>query len=112
MNSLGWIQLALFFVILLLLTKPLGLYIYKVLDPGEKTFLDPIGKRLEHLFYKILKVDPKSAQTWLGYTLSLVIFSLVTMVASYLLLRNQAYLPLNPQNLPNLSPDLAFNTAA
>ena len=112
MNSLGWIQLVCFFGILALVTKPLGIYIYKVLDPKEKTFLDPVLGPIERFLYKILKIDPKTEQDWKRYTLSVIVFSFASMLFTYLILRTQAYLPLNPQNLPNLSEHLAFNTAA
>lgn len=111
MNSLGWIQLAAFFGILLIVTKPLGIYIFKVLDPKEKTFLDPVLGSTERLLYKILRVDPKKEQDWKSYGVSIMVFSLASMLFTYLLLRTQAFLPFNPQNLANLSEHLAFNTA-
>ncbi|MBC7659783.1 MAG: potassium-transporting ATPase subunit KdpA, partial [Chitinophagaceae bacterium] len=112
MNSLGWMQLAAFFGILIIVTKPLGIFIFQVLDPNGKTFLDPILRPTERFCYKILKIDPKKDQNWKSYGLSILIFSLVSMLFTYVILRIQAYLPLNPQNLPNLSEHLAFNTAS
>ena len=111
MNSLGWMQLAAFFGILLITTKPLGIFIFQVLDPHEKTFLDPMLKPLERLLYKILKVDPKKEQDWKSYGLSIMIFSLASMLFTYVILRLQAILPLNPQGFSSLSEHLAFNTA-
>jgi K+-transporting ATPase ATPase A chain len=111
-NSSGWIQLILFVGALLAITKPLGLYLCKVLDPTGKTFLDPVFKPLERLTYKVTGVDPKKEQDWKGYAMSILLFSLVSMLFTYAILRLQAVLPLNPQKLPALSEHLAFNTAA
>lgn len=116
MNSSGWIQLALYAIVLLAITKPLGLYLCKVLDVNGKTFLDPVIKPLERLTYRLILVDPKKEQDWKAYAVSMLLFSLVTMLFTYAILRLQAVLPfqelLNPQKLPGLSNDLAFNTAA
>ena len=112
MNTYGWLQLILFLGVLLLLTKPCGLYLERVLDGQGRTFLDPVMKPLERLLYRICSIDSQKEQGWLQYTLSLLIFSLVGMIFTYVVLRLQYYLPLNPQKLPGLRPDLAFNTAA
>jgi K+-transporting ATPase ATPase A chain len=112
MEPSGWIQLALYLVILLLLTKPVGLYLVRVLDADGRTFLDPALKPVEQLFYRFLGVSPKKEQDWKHYTLSLLAFSLVGLVFTYAILRLQHLLPLNPQGLGPVSPDLAFNTAA
>lgn len=79
---------------------------------GEKTFLDPVLGPLERFIYRILGVNPDEEMSWKRYTVSLLIFSLTGMLFLYLLQRVQAFLPLNPQKLANLTPDLAFNTAA
>jgi K+-transporting ATPase ATPase A chain len=112
MDIYGWLQLALFLGLLLLLTKPCGLYLVRVLDGEGRTFLDPVMKPLEHLLYRICGIDSQKEQGWLPYAVSLIMFSLVGMIFTYAILRLQYYLPLNPQRLPGLSPDLAFNTAA
>ena len=116
MNSSGWIQLILYVAVLLAITKPLGLYLCQVLDVNGKTFLDPIIKPLERLTYKLILVDPKKEQDWKGYAASMLLFSLVTLLFTYAILRLQAVLPfqafLNPQKLPGLTGDLSFNTAA
>lgn len=112
MNSSGWIQLILFVGILLALTKPLGLYLCRVLDADGKTFLDPVLKPLERLTYRVTDVDATKEQDWKGYALAMLLFSLVSMLFTYLILRLQAVLPLNPGKLPGLSEHLAFNTAA
>lgn len=112
MDIYGWLQLALFFGLLLLMTKPCGLYLERVLDSAGKTFLDPVMKPLERLLYSICGVNDQKEQCWLQYVVSLLIFSLLGMIFTYVVLRLQYYLPLNPQRLPGLSPDLAFNAAA
>jgi K+-transporting ATPase ATPase A chain len=111
-NLYGWIQLALFLIVLLLLTKPVGLYLVRVLDAGGKTFLDPALKPVERLLYRLMGVDPKKEQSWKQYTLSLLAFSFVGLLFTYAILRLQHHLPLNPQGFGQLKPDLAFNTAA
>jgi K+-transporting ATPase ATPase A chain len=112
MNLSGWIQLILYVGLLLAITKPLGLYLCRVLDANGKTALDPVFKLLERLTYRLLGVDPQREQDWKTYALAMLLFSLVTMLFTYTLLRLQAALPLNPQKLGALSEHLAFNTAA
>ncbi len=112
MNSLGWMQLAFFLILLLVATKPLGLYLCKVLDPKEKTFLDPLLGPVERLCYKVLRVNPNQEHDWKRYGLCIMAFSFVSMIFTYVILRTQAFLPLNPQGFANLSEHLAFNTAA
>jgi len=107
----GWLQLALFIGLLALLTKPMGLYLVRVLDPAARTFLDPVVKPLERLIYRLLGIDPGSEQGWQQYTTSLVLFSLAGLLFTYAILRLQHLLPLNPQGFGPMSPDLAFNTA-
>ena len=122
MNASGWIQLALYVGLLLLITKPLGIYLFQVLD-GRNTFLEPVLGPLERLTYKVLGVNPKREHGWKGYTVAMLLFSLVTMLFTYGVLRLQHRLPLNPQGFgvasasnPTgagvISPDLAFNTSA
>ncbi|HPO13651.1 MAG TPA: potassium-transporting ATPase subunit KdpA [Candidatus Hydrogenedentes bacterium] len=111
MNIFGWIQLALFCGVLLALTKPIGLYLVRVLDVQGKTFLDPALKPVELFLYRFCRIDPAYEQNWKQYSLSLGVFSLIGIVFTYALLRLQAFLPLNPQHFPGLPPDLAFNTA-
>ena len=111
MNGNQVLQMALYFVILLLLALPLGSYMSKVYQ-GEKTFLDPVLRPLEKVIYRILGVRPDEEMSWKRYTISLLLFSLVGMLFLYLLQRVQVFLPLNPQRLGNVAPDLAFSTAA
>jgi K+-transporting ATPase ATPase A chain len=112
MNTSGWIQLFFFLGILLAITKPVGLYLVRVLDADGKTFLDPLVKPLERLTYKVCEIDPKKEHDWKGYATAMLIFSFVTMLFTYAVLRLQAVLPLNPQKLGAISEHLAFNTAA
>lgn len=112
MNAHGWIQLILYIAGLLLITKPLGLYLYNVLDADGRTFLDPVLRPLERLTYKVVGIDPKKEQDWKQYAFAMLMFSLLTMLMTYSLLRFQDRLPLNPQKLAALTPDLALNTAA
>ena len=111
MKPFDQLQLELFVVTLLLLTKPMGLYLCGVLDASGKTFLDPVMSPVERLFYGILGVDPKKEQDWKHYTFSLIAFSLLGILFTYGILRLQHILPLNPQGLGPVSEHLAFNTA-
>src|SRR5450432_1096762 len=116
MNSSGWIQLILYVGILLAITKPLGLYLCKVLDVDGKTFLDPVFKPLERLTYKLIGVEATKEHDWKQYTIAMLLFSLVGMLFTYAIMRLQAVLPFqslfNPQKLSAVSEHLAFNTAA
>ena len=106
-----WLQLGVFVVLLALITKPVGLYLCRVLEANGKTWLDPILKSLERLTYWLMGVDPEKEQDWKLYTFAMLLFSLVSCLFTYAILRLQKYLPLNPQHFDNLTPDLAFNTA-
>jgi K+-transporting ATPase ATPase A chain len=114
MNSYGygWIQLAAYVVILLVLTKPMGMYLMQVLDVRGKTFLDPFVHPVEMSIYRLFGLNPGKEQTWQEYTLSLLVFSMIGLLMTYAILRLQHNLPLNPQGFGPLSPHLAFNTAA
>jgi K+-transporting ATPase ATPase A chain len=105
------IQILLFLIILLLITKPLGLYITKIFN-GERTWLSPVLVPVERLFYRLCGVNPEEEQKWTGYALAMLIFSVAGMLLLYLIERTQAWLPFNPQGLANVPENLAFNTAA
>jgi len=111
MNPNGWLQLALFVGGLALLTKPMGLYLLQVLDANGRTWFDAVLRPLERLTYRLLRVEAGREHDWRQYTLALLSFSLVSCLFTYAILRWQHVLPLNPQHLGPLSPDLAFNTA-
>lgn len=110
-DPFGWAQLAVFTGLLLLLTRPTGVYLFRVMDAQGKTFLDPALRPLERCFYCLLGVDPKKEQDWKQYTISLLAFSLAGTLFTYAVLRMQHVLPLNPQGLGPFSDHLAFNTA-
>jgi potassium-transporting ATPase potassium-binding subunit len=111
MQGPGWLQLALFVVVLLAITKPMGLYLVRVLDPDGRTWLDPLLRPLERVTYRLMGVDASKEQDWKQYTLAMLLFSLVGCLFTYSVLRLQHLLPLNPQRFGPLSADLAFNTA-
>src|SRR5277367_621164 len=111
MNAHQWLELVIYLGALALVTKPLGLYLGRVFDANGKTFLDPVFRPLEKLTYWIFRVDPAKEQGWKQYTFAMLIFSLVSLLFTYAILRLQNFLPLNPQKFPALSPHLAFNTA-
>ena len=112
MNAHQWLELALYIAALVLVTKPLGRWINRVLDPSGRTWLDPIFRPLEKLTYRVLRVNPAEEHDWKHYTFALLLFSLVSCLFTYAILRLQDILPLNPQKLAALSQHLAFNTAA
>lgn len=97
------------FVITLLLAIPFGKYISKVFT-GEKTFLDPVFKPLEKLFYKISGIDPDHEMNWKQHLTALLTINFLWFFISMLILMNMSWLPLNPDGNPDMSPDLAFNT--
>ena len=96
MDLLGWIQLVVYVCILVLLTKPMGLYLVRVLDEEGKTFLDPALKPVERLLYRLFGLDPKKEQDWIQYTVSMLAFSLVGLLFTYAILRLQHLLPFEP----------------
>jgi K+-transporting ATPase ATPase A chain len=110
MNASGWIQLAIYVALLVLVTKPLGVYLYRVLERG-KTFLDPALGPLERGCYRLFRVDPQKEQSWKQYTAAVLAFSLVSWFVTYGILRLQHVLPLNPQGMAAPSEHLSFNTA-
>lgn len=104
------LQLCTLVALLFLSARPLGNFLEKVYD-GDQTLLTRWIHPVERLIYRILGVDPKEDQRWTHYTFSLIAFSAISCVATYLVLRFQGTLPLNPAHFPDLSPHLAFNTA-
>lgn len=109
MNAQGLLQLALFVLVIGLLTKPLGAYLFRVYE-GAPPLPGSLG-RLERLLYRGLGVDPTHEQDWKEYARALLAFSAVGVLITYALLRLQGWLPLNPEGKEGLSPALAFNTA-
>jgi K+-transporting ATPase ATPase A chain len=107
----GWIQIAILFLVVLVLVKPLGLYMAKVFT-GERTWLSPALRPVERAIYRVSGVDETREQSWLTYAVSLLAFSLVGLIVVYLLQRLQGSLPFNPEGMGAVKPDSAFNTAA
>jgi K+-transporting ATPase ATPase A chain len=112
MQASGWIQLIIFVVALVAITKPMGLWLMQVLDANGKTWFDPILKPLERLTYRLMGVDAGKEHDWKQYTFAMLLFSMVSCLFTYAILRLQQWLPLNPQGLAALTAHLAFNTAA
>jgi K+-transporting ATPase ATPase A chain len=106
----GVAQIAIFVVLLALLTKPLGAYMARVFK-GERTLLDPILRPVENVIYRFCGINPAREMRWTTYTVTMLIFSAVGTVVLYGILRLQRVHPWNPAHLPGMPPDLAFNTA-
>ena len=107
----GWVQILLLLGAVILVARPLGLYMYKVYA-GERTWLTPVVQPLERGLYRMSGIDETKEQGWLAYAISLLVFSLVGLMTSYVILRTQSHLFFNPENLPNVQPSLAFGTAS
>ncbi len=106
----GWLQIGLYALVVLAITKPLGLYMYRVFE-GERQPLPRVLGAFERLLYRLCGVDPRKEQGWKGYAASMLVFSALGVLVTYALERLQHLLPLNPQKLGAVAPDLAFNTA-
>jgi potassium-transporting ATPase potassium-binding subunit len=106
----GILQIAIFCIVIVALARPLGGYMTRVFK-GEKTLLSPILRPIEGILYRLAGVDPAAEQDWLVYGAAMLLFSLAGALSLYGLMRFQDVLPLNPQGLPALTPDLSLNTA-
>jgi K+-transporting ATPase ATPase A chain len=111
MTANGWFQIIVFLLVILAVTKPLGVFMTKVFN-RERTFLDPIVRPLERLLYFLTGVDETHDMHWTEYAFAMLLFSGVSMAALYAIERLQQWLPWNPQKLAAVGSDLAFNTAA
>jgi K+-transporting ATPase ATPase A chain len=111
MTANGWFQIGLFFLVILLVTKPIGVFMMRVFN-REKTFLDPVLRPIERLVYWLTGVDESREMRWTEYTISMLLFSGVSMALLYFIERTQHWLPFNPQNFANVDPSLAWGTAA
>lgn len=117
MTANGLLQIALYFLVILLITKPLGIYMFRVFS-GERTFMHRVIRPLEAGIYKIARIDEKKEMNWIVYAIAMLLFSLVTMLLTYLVLRLQDVLPLNQTidasgtKVGKMPEALAFNTAA
>jgi K+-transporting ATPase ATPase A chain len=112
MTGNGWLQIIIFFLVILALAKPVGVYLADLFE-GRRTFLHPVLAPLERLTYKLIGVDANTEQRWTQYTAALLAFSIFSFLFVYALQRLQGMLPLNPRGFgaSNVPPDLAFNTA-
>ncbi len=106
----GWLQIIVFIAAILLLAKPMGVYMARVFE-GRKTFLDPILRPCERLLYRMTGVRADEEMGWATYAGAMLLFSAATLLLTYLVERLQHWLPFNPQHLPGVAPDLALNTA-
>jgi potassium-transporting ATPase potassium-binding subunit len=120
MNLNGWLQILFFFALVLVVTKPLGIFMAHVFN-REKTFLDFVLRPIERLIYKLTRVDETREMHWTEYAVTMLLFSAVSMIVLYVIQRFQGHLPINPQHLPGVDSNAsttgafvgsAFNTAA
>jgi potassium-transporting ATPase potassium-binding subunit len=108
----GWLQIAFFLGLIFLATKPMGIFMARVFS-REKTFMDPVLRPLERLLYRVTGVDEDHEMHWTEYAISMLLFSVVSMIVLYAIQRLQGFLPFNPQKLGAVKPaHVAFNTAA
>jgi K+-transporting ATPase ATPase A chain len=110
MTANGWIQIALYVAVIIVLTKPLGGYMTRVFN-GERTFLSPLLRPVERALYWVCRIDEKEEQHWTTYAVAMLAFSVAGFITLYLLQRLQGMLPYNPQKFGAVAPDLAFNTS-
>jgi K+-transporting ATPase ATPase A chain len=113
MSVNGWLQFAIYSVILLATVRPVGIYLTRVLE-GERTWLDPVLRPFERLIYKLCAVNADKEMNWREYTFAMLGFSAATLVLTYAIERLQGLFQgwANPQHLAAVGPDLAWNTAA
>ena len=111
MTANGWFQIGLFVAAIFLITKPLGIFLVRVFE-RKRTILDPLLRPIERIIYRLSGVDEQREMPWTEYGITMLLFSGVSMLLLYLMERFQHWLPLNPQKLANVAPDLAWNTAA
>jgi K+-transporting ATPase ATPase A chain len=107
----GWLQIAVFLGLILLVTKPMGVFMTRVFN-REKTFLDPLLRPVERLVYRLTGVDENHEMRWTEYAAAMLLFSVVSMLLLYGMERLQGFLPFNPQKFAAVPQALAFNTAA
>src|SRR6266403_2060184 len=111
MTANGWLQIIVYLAVIFAVTKPVGIFMARVFN-RERTFLDPVLRPVERLFYRLTLVDENHDMRWTEYAFSMLMFSGVSMLVLYLIERLQQILPLDPQKFAGVTPDLAFNTAA
>jgi K+-transporting ATPase ATPase A chain len=111
MTVTGWIQILVFCATIVAVTKPLGVFMFRVFETGRPPLPRVLGK-LERLIYRLSGIDPAKEQDWKGYTFALLAFSALGVLVTYIIQRTQHLLPFNPQHFPAVGPELAFDTAA
>jgi K+-transporting ATPase ATPase A chain len=111
MTANGWLQILVFFALVLAVTKPLGVFMARVFS-RERTFMDPVLRPLERLIYRLTRVDEAREMRWTEYAIAMLLFSAVSMLVLYAMQRLQGYLPFNPQELGAVSANSSFNTAS
>ncbi len=111
MTANGWMQIGFFLLVVLVITKPMGVFLTKVFN-REKTLLDFALRPVERLIYRLCGVREDREMRWTEYATAMLLFSGVSMVLLYLIERTQKWLPFNPQKFANVEPGLAFGTAA
>jgi len=110
MSAVELLKIAVYFLLILAVTKPLGLYMRRLFC-AERTFLDPVMRPIERLVYRASGIDEKREQNWVQYTTAMLVFNAVGLVLTYAIMRVQHILPLNADKMPGVPPDLAWNTA-
>lgn len=110
MTTFGILQIVLYLVVLIVLVKPLGLFMARVYQ-GERTFLDPLLRPVERVIYRLCGISPEQEMDWKTYTFAMLIFNFLGLALVYLIQRTQGFLPLNPAGMAAVAPDGAYNTA-
>src|SRR5215475_10619404 len=110
MMANGWLQIIIYIALVAAFVVPFGGFMYRVFA-GERTWLTPVLRPVETAFYRISGVDPAREQSWIRYSIGLLLFNLVGFLAVYALQRLQAVLPFNPAAMSAVSPDSSLNTA-
>ena len=111
MTVIGWLQILLFALVILAVTKPIGIYMFRIFE-GDRQPLPRFFGPIERLTYRLCGVDPQEQQDWKQYSLAMLLFSAITLLVTYAIERLQHLLPLNPAKLGPVPADLAFGTAS
>ena len=107
----GWLQIIFFFLVIVAITKPIGVYLYRVFEAEKQPLPRTLGA-IERLLLRLCGQAQPKEQTWIQYTIAMLVFSAMGLLVTYIIQRTQGWLPLNPQHLSGVGAPLAFNTAA
>jgi len=107
----GWLQIVIFFVIILVIAKPAGAYMFRVFEGDNRPLPRTLG-RVERALLRLCGLKDPEEQTWLQYAIAMLVFSVMGLIVTYAIMRLQGSLPFNPQHLDNVPGPLAFNTSA